>query len=232
MPFTSLTRAIAPDRPRRHHADDHPGPPLARHRAPAPSKPGGGLGLLAQARLHQLRRSRRTDRHDAPRTGGEAPLDLRAPLSACAQLLHVAARARGDPVGHLHQLAASRRARCPGRRGALLPARLRPAVGAGGRLSRLRRRPRGAGDLLRDQARSGRRGPVRRLAHRLAGAQERGADGHRSPGLRRHLCLRDRLPLDRARRRHPGCHRRPADARQVPRRRTATGAPRSAMGRR
>jgi len=57
-----------------------------------------GAPLLAQARLHQLRRAGRTDFDEAPRAGREAGLDLRAPLSARAQLLRAAARARGDPA--------------------------------------------------------------------------------------------------------------------------------------
>ena len=73
--------------------------------APRPPHLLGGLRLLAQARLHQLRRPRRADRHHAPGTGGETPLDLRAPLPARAQLLHGAARPGGAAARHLHRLA-------------------------------------------------------------------------------------------------------------------------------
>jgi chromate transporter len=68
---------------------------------------GGGLRLLAEARLHQLRRPRRADRHHAPGAGGEAALDFRAAFPARPQLLHGAARPRGDPARHLHRLAAA-----------------------------------------------------------------------------------------------------------------------------
>ena len=64
-----------------------------------------GLALLAEARLHQLRRAGRADRHHAQRTGRTPPLDQREAFPACAELLHAAARARGAAAGHLHRLA-------------------------------------------------------------------------------------------------------------------------------
>ena len=64
-----------------------------------------GAEVLAQARLHQLRRAGRPDRDHASRAGRAEALDLRAALPACAELLHAAARTRGAAARHLHRLA-------------------------------------------------------------------------------------------------------------------------------
>ena len=80
----------------------------SRHRGRWPACSGEFLGrvsLLAQARLHQLRRAGRADRDHARRAGGAPALDQRAPLPARAQLLHAAARPRGAAARHLHRLA-------------------------------------------------------------------------------------------------------------------------------
>ena len=63
------------------------------------------LSLLAEARLHQLRRAGRADRDHAQRAGRAPALDQRAALPARAQLLHAAARPRGAAARHLHRLA-------------------------------------------------------------------------------------------------------------------------------
>src|SRR3989344_6741730 len=79
--------------------------------AARPSLVLGGVQILAQARLHQLRRPGRADFHDASGVSREAPLALGAPLPARAELLHGATGAGGDPTCDLHRLAHARRAR-------------------------------------------------------------------------------------------------------------------------
>src|SRR3569833_1489597 len=64
-----------------------------------------GLSLLAQARVHQLRRARRSNRDHAQRTRRAPALDQRTALSACPQLLHGAARPGGAAACDLHRLA-------------------------------------------------------------------------------------------------------------------------------
>jgi len=170
--------------------------------------PGRILQILAQTRLHQLRRPRRADFDDASGTGGKTPLDFRAPLPARAQLLHAAARPRSDPTGDLHQLADARHTRRRDRRRAVLPAVLSAAVAAGRPVSRLRQPAVGTGHFLRHPAGGGGGGAVRGLAHRQQGTQERGAVGHGGAGLHRHFRVRPRVPVDRAGRRPARCGRR------------------------
>src|SRR5213078_754253 len=80
---------------------------LERRPSPEPSPRGEGpivgqvfasatvlqrsAALLAEARVHQFRRARGSDRGDAPGAGGAHALDLGTPLPARAQLLHGAA---------------------------------------------------------------------------------------------------------------------------------------------
>src|SRR5882672_11354414 len=72
--------------------------------AARPRRPWRGISLLAQARLHQLRRPDRADRDHAPGPGRAETLDLREALSARAQLLHGAARTRGAAARDLRRL--------------------------------------------------------------------------------------------------------------------------------
>ena len=75
--------------------------------AAAAAHAGRSVPLLAAPGLHQLRRPGRADRAHASRTRRREALDLRAALPARAQLLHGAARARGDAARDLHRLAAA-----------------------------------------------------------------------------------------------------------------------------
>src|SRR5215213_9679001 len=68
----------------------------------------GGVLVLGEARLHKLRGACGTDRHHAPRVGGEETLGLREPVSEDAQLLHVAARSRGAAGRDLHRVEVAR----------------------------------------------------------------------------------------------------------------------------
>src|SRR5687768_16382023 len=82
--------------------------PRIEHLAPcAPAAPDvrRGAPLLAEARVHQLRRADWTDRDHAPGAGREEALDQRGPLSPRAQLLHAFTRARGAATRDVHRLA-------------------------------------------------------------------------------------------------------------------------------
>src|SRR5450756_885689 len=96
----SAPRSIASPVPgcsRNNHDPGHAASPRA-------GEPRRSFLVLAQARLYQLRRPHRADRHHAPGPGGETALDLGEALPACAQLLHAAARPRGHAARHLHRL--------------------------------------------------------------------------------------------------------------------------------
>src|SRR3990167_2599122 len=80
------------------------------------------LLVLAQARADQLRRAGWADRDHASGVGGEAPLAVRATFSACAELLHAAAGARGAAAGHLYRLVAAPHLGRGDRRGAVCAA--------------------------------------------------------------------------------------------------------------
>src|SRR6266851_3690540 len=67
-------------------------------------QPGRGLSLLAQARLHQLRRPDRADRDHAPGSGRAETLDLGEAFPARAQLLHGTAWTGGPAARHLYRL--------------------------------------------------------------------------------------------------------------------------------
>ena len=185
--------------------------------------------VLAQARLHQLRRAGRADRDHAPRTGGAEALDLGAALPACAQLLHALARPRGAAAGHLHRLADAphlgrHRGGCAVR-AALAVHPHRTELGLRG----LRRGELGGRDLLRHQARRRRHRPAGGVAHRRAHAQE-SAQGAAAVGdlgaeLRRHRSAEDTFPLGGAcggRRGSPG---RQVPARAIRRGRRPCGGP-------
>src|SRR2546427_2440455 len=64
----------------------------------------GGVSLLAQARLYQLRRADGTDRDHASRIGRAPALDLGTSLSACPELLHGVAGAGGATARDLYRL--------------------------------------------------------------------------------------------------------------------------------
>src|SRR5215210_6682532 len=59
------------------------------------SKLWRGFPILAEARIHQLRRSDRADCDHARRAGGEEALDQRGAVSPRAELLHATPRTRG-----------------------------------------------------------------------------------------------------------------------------------------
>src|SRR5712692_8820855 len=63
-----------------------------------------GLPLLAEARLHQLRRPDRANRDHAPGPGRAETLDLRETFSSRAQLLHGAAGTGSPAARHLYRL--------------------------------------------------------------------------------------------------------------------------------
>src|SRR5207249_1561732 len=65
---------------------------------------GRGPSLLAEARLHQFRRSNRADRDHAPGSGRAETLDLREAIPARAQLLHGAAGAGSPATRHVYRL--------------------------------------------------------------------------------------------------------------------------------
>src|SRR6185503_9493627 len=94
---------------------------------------------LAQDRLPVVRRSGRPDRADAPHTGRREEMDRRAALPACAELLHAAAGAGGDPARNVCRLAAARRARRADRWN---PVRAAWRAGDAGAQPALRARPR------------------------------------------------------------------------------------------
>src|SRR3989344_9446008 len=85
-----------------------PPPCVHTDNAACPGLVLGGVQILAQARLHQLRRPGRADFHDAPGAGRETPLDLGAPLPARAELLHGAARSRGATTRDIYRLVDAR----------------------------------------------------------------------------------------------------------------------------
>src|SRR2546421_5572134 len=72
--------------------------------SPRACQPGRSVSLLAQARLHQLRRPDGTDRDHAPGSGRAETLDLGEAFPARAQLLHAAARTGSDAASHLYRL--------------------------------------------------------------------------------------------------------------------------------
>ena len=96
---------------------------------------------LRQDRAAVVRRPRGADRAHASRAGRRAALARRATLSLRPQLLHAAARPRGDAARDLFGLAAARRQRRACRRPAVRPARRAARAGAVGALRRLRQTP-------------------------------------------------------------------------------------------
>src|SRR5215207_274871 len=159
----------------------------------------GGVPLLGEARVHQLRGSCRPDRDHAPGAGGEEALGLGGPVLEDAELLHAPAGSRGPAGGDLHRLAATRNTW--GHRSGLLlhhPFHLRPApalVPGGGplRCAGYHRPP-----LRRPACRnsdSGRGGHEDRQAH----PQPRRPRCFRCRFLRRHLLPLRTLPGGRGR---------------------------------
>ena len=183
----------------------------------------GGLPVLAEARLHQLRRAGGPDRHHAPGAGGAAALDLRAPLPARPELLHVAARPRGPAARHLHRLVVTSDLGRHRGGDAVRPALARDPHRSDLYLRHVRRCRVGARGVLGHQAGGRGRGPLRRLAHRLARAREPGPVGPRGGLVPRHLRLGRALSLYRAGGGHPGLHGRPPGPGQVPRGRGTGG---------
>ena len=132
-----------------------------------------GARLVAEARLHQLRRAGRADRRHAPGAGRAAPLDLGTPLPARARLLHGAAGTGGAAAGDLHRLADAQDPRRNRRRRPVRPAVARDpdrvVLGLPGAWRRAGDRRR----VLRHQAGSRRDRRLRRLAARVARARQR-----------------------------------------------------------
>ena len=175
-----------------------------------------GVPVLAEARLHQLRRADRADRDHAPGAGRAAALDLRGPLPARAQLLHGAAGAGSAAARHLHRLADAPRARRHRRRRAVRPALALHPDRAVLDLRRVRLGAGGGGRPLRHQAGGDRDRPLRRMADRVARAAERRAVGDRRGGVRRDLRARPAVPGDRPRRGRARLPRRAHRSGQVP----------------
>src|SRR5215207_2489172 len=180
----------------------------------------GGVPLLGEARVHQLRGSCRPDRDHAPGAGGEEALGLGGPVLEDAELLHAPAGSRGAAGGDLHRLAAARDLGwycC----GLVLrdPVDLR-AVALELSCGRPLGRAGHHGPALRGPARRdsycGRGG----LTHRQADAQPRRPGRLRGSRLRGPLLPLRPVPAGRR-----GCRRRrpdpePRDARRLPGRRT------------
>src|SRR5215207_8207022 len=179
----------------------------------------GGVPLLGEARVHQLRGSCRPDRDHAPGAGGEEALGLGGPVLEDAELLHAPAGSRGPAGGDLHRLAAARDVGwCRG--GLVLrdPVDLRVVV-LELSCGRPLRRPGDHGPALRRPARRnsdrGRGG----LTHRQADAQPRRTRGLRGSRLRGPLLPLRPVPAGRS-----GCRGRrpdpePRDAPRLPGRR-------------
>src|SRR3569833_565218 len=169
-------------KPRQERHTDH-----ARRRYTDPAGQRGflaGLSLLAQARVHQLRRARRSNRDHAQRTRRAPALDQRTALSACPQLLHGAARPGGAAACDLHRLA---HAPHGGRHRRRRPLRAALAVHPHCLVVDLYRLWACAGRggfVLRHQARGHRHRRAGRAPHRLARAQEQSRVGRRRRGLR------------------------------------------------
>ena len=163
-----------------------------------------GVSLLAEARVHQLRRTGRADRDHAHGARRAPPLDQREAFLARAELLHAAARSRGAAARDLHRLAhaphVGRHRRGRAVRAAVAVHSYCALVG----VRALRRRARRRRDLFRAQA--GRDGPraARRASRRHARAQERVDVGDCRGRVRRDLRVRRAVPGHRARR----CDRR------------------------
>ena len=160
--------------------------------------------LLAEARIHQLRRADRADRDHARGAGGKEALDQRGALSSRAELLHVAARTRGAAARNVCRLAAAQDVRWCGRGRALRhPVDVHP-VGAELRLCDLRRGAVGCRDLLRLEACGARDRRCGRDSHRQQGAQERGDVVARRARLRGDLlfesAVSDHHPVSRGHR--------------------------------
>src|SRR5882724_3268749 len=201
----------------------HRRPRRSQPSAPA-GEPGRSVPLLAQARLHQLRRPDRPDRDHAPGPGRAETLDLREALPARAQLLHGIARPRGAAARDLHRLDdASHLGRGDLGRVVRAALALHPDR-ADVDLSRVRRRTAGQRALLRHQARGHRDRAVRRLAHRLARAQERLAVGDQRGRVHCDLRVSSSVSRDRARGRRPRIPGRAHRARQVRHRRPRVGS--------
>src|SRR6266404_2308098 len=64
------------------------------------------VSFLVKARTHLVWRTDRTDRDHANRAGRKEKMDQSVAISARAELLHAASRARGATTRHLHRLAA------------------------------------------------------------------------------------------------------------------------------
>ena len=159
----------------------------------------GGLPLLAPARLRQLRRARRPDRHHAAGPRGPAAMDLPGPLPPRPLLLHAPAGAGGAAARDLHRLAPARDVGRGRGRPVLRPPVGLPPLGALRDLRRVRGSSRRGGRLRGPETR-------RRRARRRGARQDRRpgpaparARGDRSRRLRRDLRPARPLPVDRDR---------------------------------
>ena len=160
----------------------------------------GGLALLDQARLHQLRWADRADRDHARRARRAPPVDQQRPVPPRVELLHAAARPGGAAARRIRRLAPAPRQRRD-RRG--------PDVHHPGllhhartllRLRRARGRRVGGRALLRP-GRGGRRDRRRGGDQdRQEGATKRRPVPRGRAGVRRDLLPPRAVPVDRARR--------------------------------
>ena len=163
-----------------------------------------GVQGLAACCIAQLRRAGRTDRRDAPHRRRRAPLDLRSPLPACAELLSPPAGTRSAAACHLHRLAHAQDARRSGRRRSVRRAGRHRSHGAQLDLRhlgqcQLRRRL-----VLRPQGRGARRRHRGRAARRPPRPEITPCRRYRGRGFRRVVLLCRPLP---ARRGGRGSHR-------------------------
>ncbi len=162
--------------------------------APPPVSFWRSVLLLGEARLHQFRRPGRADRDDASGAGGEKALDLRQrflhALNYCMVLPGPEAQQLAIYIGWLMHRTLGRHRRRRAVRAAVAVHPDRAVVD----LHRLRQPAAGGGPALRHQAGGHGDRAARGLAHRLAGAEERLAVGHRRGGFRGHLCVAAALP--------------------------------------
>ncbi len=173
---------------------------------------------MDEARLDQLRRAGGADRDHADGAGGTETLDQPGTVSACAELLHVAAGTGGDAACDLCRLAAAQNARRDRRRGALRAPVGLHSLGAELCLSRVWPCALDRGGFLRLEAGRDRDRARSRGADRAQGVARCGALGNRGARIRGDLFSRRPLPRDRARRGRGGIVRRAALAGKISRR--------------